>query len=169
MTEIKPVPKPDFLTDEQWAMVLQSRPRAVQAASGQSDAELYLKTGGKGGKFESLGGSPLVLTVIGRKSGKELTTTLFYMPDGNDYVVVGSCAGLPEDPHWWKNLQANPQAWIHVGERRITVTARKASPEERARLWPLIEQKFLLWGHFQKYVEREFPVVILSPDSKQGS
>lgn len=163
MSDVKPVPKPDFLTDEQWEGVLQTRPRAAQKAAGQNDAELYIKTGGKGGKFESLGGSPLVLTVIGRKSGKELTTALFYMPDGNDFVVVGSCAGLPEDPHWWLNLQANPRAWVQVGDRRTPVVARKASAQERARLWPQIEQKFPLWGHFQKHVEREFPVVILSP------
>lgn len=169
MMEIKPVPKPDFLTDEQWEMVLQSRPRAVQKALGQSDAELYLNSGGKGAKFESLGGSPLVITVIGRKSGKELTTTIFYMPDDENYVVVGSCAGLPEDPHWWKNLQANPRAWVQVDDRRFEVTARKATAEERARLWPRIEQKFPLWGHFQKYVEREFPVVILLPDCIKGS
>jgi deazaflavin-dependent oxidoreductase (nitroreductase family) len=163
MMEIQPVPKPDFLSDEQWAMVLQSRSRAVQGELGRSDAELYKKTGGKGGKFESLGGTPLVITVIGRKSGKELTTMLFYMPDDENFVIVGSCAGLPEDPHWWKNLQANPHAWVQVNDRRFEVTARKATAEERARLWPRIEQKFPLWGHFQKHVEREFPVVILSP------
>lgn len=161
--QAKPIPKPDFLTDELWQLVLQTRSRAAQKAAGQKDAEAYIKTGGKGQQFDSLGGSPLVITAIGRKSGKEITTTIFYMQDGDNFVVVGSCAGLPEDPHWWKNLQANPNGWVHIGDRRLEVTARKASPEERTRLWPLIEQKFPLWGHFQKYVEREFPVVILTP------
>lgn len=162
--EAQPVPKPDFLPQDQWDWVLQTRSRAAQKAAGTQDAADYIKTGGKSQKFEALGGATLALTVIGRKSGKELTTALFYLEDGDNHVVIGSCAGLPEDPFWWLNLQANPHGWVQIGERRWPVNARKASAEERARLWPKVVEKFPLWGHFQKYVEREFPVIILVED-----
>ena len=43
--------------------------------------------------------------------------------------------GAPE-PAWWLNLQAKPDATVDLkgGETR-PIRARKATPEERPRLW----------------------------------
>ena len=51
---------------------------------------VYRISGGRiGGKF--LGGAPvLLLTTIGRKSGKPRTAPLLYLRDGEKIVIVGS-------------------------------------------------------------------------------
>lgn len=159
------IPKPDFLTEEQWQLVLDNRSRDKQKAVAERDTELYLRTAGKGDiAMSSLGGSTLLLTAIGRKSGREITTPLLYFRDGDDVVVIGSCAGLPEDPNWWLNLQKTPQAWVQIGPDRWPVVAQKADPATRARLWRRVVETFPLWDHFQKHSEREFPVIQLRRD-----
>ena len=85
------------------------------------------------------------------------------MQDGEDVMVVGSMAGIEQHPYWALNLDANPEAWVQVKDRRWNVTARKVEGEERAALWPRLTKFFPLWGHFQKYCEREFMVFVLSP------
>jgi deazaflavin-dependent oxidoreductase (nitroreductase family) len=84
------------------------------------------------------------------------------MQDGEDLIVVGSIAGLDRHPHWALNLDANPEAWVQVKAERWPVLAHRALGEERAALWPRLTEYFRLWGHFQKYCEREFMVFVLS-------
>lgn len=165
MSNVK-IPKPDFVTQEQWDHVLANRNVEALRVASKADTENYLATQGKGtGAFTDLGGRTLLITTIGRKSGKEVTTPLNYIEDGGNLVVVASYAGLPHEPKWWLNLQKNRRARVQVRDRRWAVTARKATAEERPRLWEQLTQIFPMWGHFQKYSERgEFPVVILSPD-----
>src|SRR5262245_46736286 len=85
---------------------------------------LYLRTGGVIG-HRAPGYRFLLLGNRGRRSGREYVTPLLYVGDG-DFVVVGSNAGDPRDPAWWKNLQAHPDTWVQVGRERIPVRARAA-------------------------------------------
>lgn len=153
------------MTEEQWEQVLALRSSATIKAMGKEDSRRYLATQGVEGG-EAWGGACLLLTTIGRKTGNEIITPLTYLQDGDDVVVVGSFAGLPKEPNWCLNLQKNPRAWVQVKDRRWMVRAHKATPEERSRLWAILTQTFPLWGHFQKYCEREFAVIILSPDQE---
>src|SRR5690242_5020059 len=85
--------------------------------------------GSKIGKF-----SFLLLTTIGRKSGLERVTPLFYIPDEGRFLLIASNWGSEKPPLWWVNLQAHPQATIQVGRRQLSVTATQADPQERAKL-----------------------------------
>jgi len=125
---------------------------------------LYRLTGGTvGGK---MGGRPiLLLTTIGRKSGKERVTPLLYLPEGDHFIVIASNWGEANHPIWWLNLQANPRAKIQIGRKTIPVTARQAGPEERQRLWPVITSQYSNFADYQKRTTREIPVVILTPGS----
>ena len=58
------------------------------------------------GYFE--GRPVMVLTTTGAKSGEPRTAVVTFSRDGDDYVVVGSKSGAPEDPAWFTNLAANP-------------------------------------------------------------
>jgi F420H(2)-dependent quinone reductase len=123
---------------------------------------LYRRTNGAiGGRMA--GRSMLLLTTIGRKSGLERTTPLQYMQDGNDYLLMASDGGAPQDPQWCRNLVENPQAKIQVGSNIIDVTTRKANPEERSRLWPIIIEKSQEFAGYQKKMTREIPIIILTP------
>src|SRR5438445_13661433 len=59
--------------------------------------------------------SVLLLTTIGARSGQLRTTVVGYGKAGDDYVVIASANAAPEDPAWYRNLQANPTATLEVG------------------------------------------------------
>ncbi|OBI94789.1 nitroreductase family deazaflavin-dependent oxidoreductase [Mycobacterium asiaticum] len=106
----------------------------------------------------------LLLEHRGRKSGREFTTPLLYLANGDDFVIVASQGGMPKNPQWYHNLVANPDTRIHVkGQRNIEVSARVAAPDERAELWPRLVDLYADFAKYQSWTEREIPVVILSP------
>jgi F420H(2)-dependent quinone reductase len=126
---------------------------------------LYRLSGGRiGRKFRC---SPVLLVDhVGRKSGKRFTSPLIYGADGDDLVLVASYGGARKDPAWWPNLKAHPETMVNVlGEKRA-VTARQATPEEKARLWPMMVGIYGPYEDYQKKTERDIPVVILS---RQGA
>ena len=105
----------------------------------------------------------LLLGCRGRKSGREYVTPLLYVSDRDRYVVVGSNAGDARDPGWWKNLRANPEAWVQVGTERMPVRCRAASPTEWETLWPQVVSAY---GSFERYrarAGRPIPLVLLEP------
>ncbi len=134
----------------------------IQRAFTQTHAFLYRLSGGKlGGR---MGKSPvLLLTTIGRKTGKQRTTPVLYLRDGDNLVLVASNGGAPAHPVWWLNLQATPQAEVEIGRQKLRVTAKHADPQERQRLWPLLVNMYPAYAQYQKKTAREIPVVILQP------
>ena len=105
----------------------------------------------------------LLLTTIGRKSGQERVTPIFYIPRDDDFILVASNWGEQFSPVWWLNLQAQPQAKVRVGRKQFVVVARQADAAERARLWPSIVARYGEFERYQQRVTREIPLVILSP------
>jgi deazaflavin-dependent oxidoreductase (nitroreductase family) len=123
---------------------------------------LYRRTGGRLGN--TVKGAPvLLLDHVGRKSGTQRTAPVLYLEDGTDLVVVGSRGGSTATPAWFLNLMANPTTTVQVGSERRSVIARKASDEERARLWPRLVDMYPDYDAYQRRTERQIPVVILSP------
>ena len=105
----------------------------------------------------------LLLCTIGRKSGRERVTPIFYIPRGDDFILVASNWGEPSPPVWWLNLQAHPQARVRAGRKNLAVIAHQADAEERARLWPPIVARYKEFARYQRRLTREIPLVILSP------
>ena len=93
----------------------------------------------------------LLLHSIGRKSGQERSTPIATMPDGDNWVIVGSNYGRENHPAWTYNLIANPDARVEFKGKTYAVKAHMASPEEKATLWPRIVK---VWPNFDKYSER---------------
>jgi deazaflavin-dependent oxidoreductase (nitroreductase family) len=124
---------------------------------------LFRASGGRlGGRLRKTA-PVLLLTTTGRKSGKQRTTPLLYVEDGEQYVIIASVGGAPKHPAWYLNLQANPAATIQIGTRRIAVSAETATPEDRARLWPLATNMYSGYSDYQAKTSREIPVVVLTP------
>jgi len=105
----------------------------------------------------------LVLDHVGARSGIQRSSALLYVQDGEDLVVVASKGGSPRHPAWFHNLMANPETTVQVGSRRRDVRARVATPEERARLWPMVVDAYSSYEDYQRRTEREIPLVILEP------
>ncbi|HUK45493.1 MAG TPA: nitroreductase family deazaflavin-dependent oxidoreductase [Gaiellaceae bacterium] len=109
----------------------------------------------------------LLLTTTGRKTGKQRTTPLLFIRDGDDLVVVASNGGMDWFPAWWLNVQQHPAAVIEIGRERRDVTARKADPERRARLWPEFTGPYPDYLKYEARTTREIPLVILHPNHRE--
>jgi len=105
----------------------------------------------------------LLLTTVGRKTGKARVTPVVYIRDGNSYVIVASNSGARRNPGWFANLQANPQATIEVDDMTISVMAHKASAEEKGRLWVRLVEEGPFFEGYRKKTTRDIPVIILQP------
>ncbi len=113
-----------------------------------------------------LAGMPsLELTTTGRKSGKPRSVMLTSpLREGSAYVVVASRGGDDIPPAWFLNLSQNPSVEVRViGQATQRMRARVASPEERARMWPVITAKYRNYAGYQKRTTREIPLVLLEP------
>lgn len=118
------------------------------------------------GRLGDVGGLPLhILHHRGAKSGQPRQTPLSGLPDGEDVVLVASYGGAPKSPAWFHNCMANPDVEIERNGKRRAMTARRATPEERERLWPLVVAGYPGYATYQKRTDREIPLVILSPRS----
>ena len=107
--------------------------------------------------------SLLLLDHVGAKTGKRRTTPLVYMPDGDDFVVVASKGGFPDNPGWLYNLRAHADTEVQIGRRRIRVHATEATDDERRRIWPRAIEHNPHWDRYQQRTDRRIPVVILRP------
>jgi len=119
-----------------------------------------------GGRFPKTvaGMQPVELHTIGRKTGLRRATLLTSPIYGEDRVVlVASKGGHSEDPIWYKNLAANPEVEITVGERTRKMRARTASPDEKATLWPELVKVYKGYDGYQRNTSRDIPVVICEP------
>jgi deazaflavin-dependent oxidoreductase (nitroreductase family) len=111
-----------------------------------------------------MGNAPIMLlTTTGFKSGKQRTNPVLYMINGKDLVTVASAGGADRNPSWFVNLMRNPEAVVTIKRKMRKVRARKASPEERDRLWPLLTEMFPGYAGYAKKTKREIPVVLLTP------
>ncbi|HEU4428070.1 MAG TPA: nitroreductase/quinone reductase family protein [Myxococcota bacterium] len=105
----------------------------------------------------------LLLTHVGRRTGRSYTVPLLYIADGARFVVVGSNAGDARPPAWWRNLQAQPDARVQVGADLIPVRARLATGAERARLWAALVASYRDYARYERATRgaRELPVIVL--------
>jgi deazaflavin-dependent oxidoreductase (nitroreductase family) len=110
--------------------------------------------------------STLLLTTIGRRSGRLRSRALPYHRDEARFVVVGSNGGGPKDPDWVWNVRGNGSAWVHVKRHKIPVAAHVAEGGEYERLFALIAEKGDSLPRYQERASqfgRTVPLVVLEP------
>ena len=110
-------------------------------------------------------GMPVVeLHTVGRVSGRPRSTMLTApVIDGDRVVLVASKGGDDRDPDWYRNLLAHPDVELTVAGRRRPMRARRASPEEKAELWPRVVAAYRGYGSYQRRTTRDIPLVICEP------
>ncbi len=80
----------------------------------------------------------LLLTMRGRRSGRERTVVLQYFPDGEAMIVAAANTGGASHPAWYLNLAADPAARGEVMDRTMTVHAEELPADEAATWWQQI-------------------------------
>ncbi len=63
----------------------------------------------------------MLLTTIGRKTGKPRTIAVSFMPDGDRIIIF---SGWGTSSNWYRNVRANPRVTIKVGRRTMAADAR---------------------------------------------
>ncbi len=101
------------------------------------------------------------LTTIGRRSGEPRTVPLYAWEDADRLVIVGSQGGSAKDPHWARNLRADPRATVKKGRQVLDVQASEVDGSEHARLWKLVVAAFPLYATYQRKTERVIPLFVL--------
>jgi len=128
---------------------------------GDEHVRRYVETDGEIGYLWREGSTILILTTTGRRSGEPRTNPLIFGWDGDNPVIVASKGGAPDDPGWFKNIEANPEVGVQVKGDVFRARARVAEGEERDRLWRMMNG---IWQHYDEYqtrTDREIPVVVL--------
>jgi deazaflavin-dependent oxidoreductase (nitroreductase family) len=121
--------------------------------------EFRANEGRVGGPFE--GAPVLLLTSTGARSGKQRTTPVVYLADGDRMVIFASMGGAPKNPSWYHNLRANPQATVEVGTETVGVNAVVTEGEERDRLFDRQADRFPQFADYAQKTTRQIPVIAL--------
>lgn len=144
------------------AVATPTKDAAVKAINFVHRSLFELTNGKIGGR---VGGMPsLKLETTGRKSGQRRTVMLTSpIQRGDEVVLVASYGGDDQHPAWYLNLQADPNVIITIDGRTFDATARTATAEEKAELWPEITRTYKGYAGYQRRTDREIPVVICTP------
>ncbi len=113
------------------------------------------------GYFE--GKAVMVLTTTGAKSGEPRTTVVTFTRDGDDYVVVGSKSGEPEDPAWFTNLVANPVVTVETDHQEFRAHATVAEGADRDALWARHVAEHQQFAEYPSKTTRIIPIARLTP------
>jgi deazaflavin-dependent oxidoreductase (nitroreductase family) len=103
------------------------------------------------------------LTVTGRRSGKQYTTPLVALRDGDDFIVAASSAGVDREPFWWLNLKSDPHGEVELAGQRTQVFAAELEGAERELWWSSLVDTLPDYANYQAAVSRRIAVIRISP------
>jgi deazaflavin-dependent oxidoreductase (nitroreductase family) len=126
----------------------------------RSVIEEFRAGGGEvGGRYA--GGSMLILTTTGAKTGKQRLNPLACLKEGDRLFIFASKAGAPVNPDWYHNLVANPKVKVEIGTETFEATAKVITGPERDRIYARQAELRPVFGDYQKQTTRTIPVVEL--------
>lgn len=142
--------------------IARQRDESYRRTSGEHVAR-YLATDGAEGYDDNRHGAPtLLLTTIGRVTGREVVSPLYFATDVDGrYVIIGSYAGSDTHPKWYLNLVAEPNVHLQIRGDRFPATARTADRDEKRALWPLMADAFPFYDAYLEATARDIPLVVL--------
>lgn len=137
----------------------------------REQVELYESSGGtKGTTLRDTGLPVVIVTHIGNKTGAIRKTPLMRVKDGNNYILIGSVGGAPNDPVWVHNLRVNPDVEIRDETVVSPMRVREVKDEgERSRLWKLAVASFPPYAEYQERTSRRIPVFVAEQTQSPAS
>jgi len=117
--------------------------------------------GQKGGLLR---GRPIVvLTSVGRRTGKLRKTALMRVEHEGRYAVVASLGGAARNPVWYHNLKAQPHVELQDGAVTRDYLAREADGAEREAWWARAVETWPDYAGYARRTKRTIPVFVLEP------
>jgi deazaflavin-dependent oxidoreductase (nitroreductase family) len=104
----------------------------------------------------------LLLTTVGRKTGKRRTTPMMFVEDEDRLLVIASNAGAPTDPDWYRNLTADPYVTVETPGHEFKARATPLTGAEYDRTWADVKEKFPFFAEHDERAGRQIPVVALT-------
>jgi deazaflavin-dependent oxidoreductase (nitroreductase family) len=106
----------------------------------------------------------VLLTTVGRKSGKPRTVQLGAVPEGDGWVVIGSAGGSDTDPNWWRNMVANRNVTLQVNDDVMKVRMQEiTNPADYDRIWHTVVATMTRYANYPKKTSRKIPLGWLRP------
>ena len=103
----------------------------------------------------------IVVTMIGKASGKVRKIALMRVEHEGAYALVASMGGAPTNPAWYGNLVADPRnVTIQDGPEPFPVKVREVTGDERAQWWERAVAVFPTYADYQAKTERQIPVLV---------
>lgn len=128
----------------------------------RDQVETYERTDGAEGS--DLGGIPVIIvTTVGRKSGKLRKTPLMRVEHNGAYAAVASQGGAPTHPVWYHNIVAHPHVEVRDKDRVGDYTARELTGAERDEWWERAVEVYPDYREYQEKTDRRIPVFVLEP------
>lgn len=121
-----------------------------------SDRFLRMLSRNRFGAMDIVGMASLRITVAGRRTGIERTTTLSCLPYRRGFLVVGSNWGRPQHPAWSANLLAANQVSVDHNGRASAATVRELTGADREHAWSAILRE---WPNYRIAQEIAYPRV----------
>jgi F420H(2)-dependent quinone reductase len=128
----------------------------------REQVDTYERSGGKEATTLWETGLPvIVVTTRGNKTGKVRKHALMRVEHDGEYALVASMGGAPNNPAWYYNLKADPDAVIvQDGPDRFDAHVRELSGDERAIWWDRAVAAYPDYAEYQERTERIIPVFL---------
>ena len=103
----------------------------------------------------------LLLTTIGRRSGRPRTTPMMRVRANGSTWVVASANAADADPAWLRDLEITPDVRVEEDGVAYDAVARVLRGPDRTAVWDAIVRQAPFFAEHQTKVAREIPVVEL--------
>jgi deazaflavin-dependent oxidoreductase (nitroreductase family) len=109
-----------------------------------------------------MAGRPLaILTTTGAKTGELRQAIVTYHKDADRWAIAASKGGAPTNPHWFHNLEVDPNVTLEVDNEKVPVHAIIPTGAERDRLWDDHVKARPEFGEYPSKTDRVIPMILL--------
>ena len=115
-----------------------------------------------GGVVPQFGRSLVLEHHVGAKSGLQRVSPVMALREGEDtWLIAASKAGAPDNPAWFHNLQANPDAEIETPDGVVLVRAEELVGADREAAWVRFTTVAPGFKEYEAKTTRTIPVIAL--------
>lgn len=128
----------------------------------RTQVETYESSNGAEGI--TLNGKPVVVvSSIGRKSGKLRKSPLMRVEHDGAYALIASMGGAPKNPVWYWNIVDHPEVEIRDEQAIGTYVARELHGDERELWWKRAVEVWPPYAEYATKTDRLIPVLLAEP------